>query len=248
MDLDHLSIHELKNGFRYVPEAQVYICLVCGQRFENGEVFPIQGRFLEAQRAVEFHVVEQHGDNLNRLLHEDSKYNSLTDNQKQLLSLIHEGFSDKEISGKLGVSSSTVRHQRFMFREKAKQAKLYLAIYEQAAEKKTTDEERLVQIHSHATMVDERYLITEKENQQIVKSAFTSLSPLKLKAFPSREKKKIVVLRIIAQQFEQGKTYTENEINELLRSIFDDHAVLRRYLVDYGFMYRTPDGKEYRLT
>lgn len=248
MDLDHLSIDELKNGFRYVPEARVYICIACGQRFENGEVFSIQGRFFEAQRAVAVHVVEQHGDNLNRLLHEDSKYNSLTDNQKQLLSLIHEGMSDKEISGKLGVSASTIRHQRFMFREKAKQAKLYMAIYEQAVEKKTTDEERLISIHPHATMVDERYLVTEKENQQILNSVFTSLSPLKLKAFPSREKRKIVVLRIIAQQFEQGKTYTENEINEQLRSIFDDHAVLRRYLVDYGFMYRTPDGKEYRLT
>ncbi|TNJ60031.1 DUF2087 domain-containing protein [Paenibacillus hemerocallicola] len=247
MNSDHLAIHELKKGFHYVPEAQVFICNVCGQRFENGEVFPIQGRFFEANRAVEFHVGEEHGDNLKRLLHEDSKYNSLTDNQKQLLSLIHDGLSDKEISGKLGVSTSTVRHQRFMFREKAKQAKLYLAIYEQVAEKKTTDEERLIQIHPNATMVDERYLVTEKENLQILKSAFISLSPLKLKAFPSREKKKIVVLRTIARHFEQGKKYTENEINEQLRFIFDDHAVLRRYLVDYGFMYRTPDGKEYGL-
>jgi hypothetical protein len=77
---------------------------VCGQKFENGEVFPIQGRFFEANRAVEFHVGEEHGDNLKRLLHEDY--------------------------------TSTVRHQRFMFREKAKQAKLYLAIYEQVVEKK----------------------------------------------------------------------------------------------------------------
>lgn len=154
-------------------------------------MFPIQGRFFEANRAVEFHVGEEHGDNLRRLLHEDS---------------------------------TTVRHQRFMFREKAKQAKLYLAIYEQVVEKKTTDEERLIQIHPNATMVDERYLVTEKENLQILKSAFISLSPLKLKL-------------TIARHFEQGKKYTENEINEQLRFIFDDHAVLRRYLVDYGFMY-----------
>ena len=46
------------------------------------------------------------------------------------------GISDQEIAGKLGVTEATIRRHRFTFREKAKQAKYYLAIYEQIFEKK----------------------------------------------------------------------------------------------------------------
>lgn len=247
MELDQLTLEEIKKGYRFQADTRTYVCNVCARGFETGEIFAIDGRYFEASRAVELHVAADHHDYLKRLIYEDSKYNTLTDHQKELLSFMQAGLSDKEIGKKLGVSPSTVRHQRFTFREKAKQAKLYLAIYEQVMESKSADDDALLQVHQHATMVDDRYLTTEKEKQRILETAFSSLSPLKLIAFPAKEKKKIVVLGIIAEQFERGKTYTEPEINQELKSVFEDHAVLRRYLVDYGFMDRTPDGKEYWL-
>lgn len=161
--------------------------------------------------------------------------------------MIYSDKNDKEIAKILDISPSTVRHQRFMFREKAKQAKMYLAIYEQVMEKKSHKDEAIIPIHNNATMVDDRYLITEKEREQILKTTFESLSPLILKTFPKKEKKKVVVLKMISEQLEKGRPYTEKELNEILKEIYDDYVVIRRYLVDYGFMERTNDCTEYWL-
>ena len=96
-------------------------------------------------------------------------------------------------------------------------------------------------------MVDDRYNITEKENQQILESAFEYLSPLKLKLFSPKEKKKIVILRKIAEQFEKNRHYSEKEVNQILEAIYDDYVTIRRYLIEYGYMNRTKDCKEYWL-
>ncbi|AOT69293.1 DUF2087 domain-containing protein [Geosporobacter ferrireducens] len=247
MEIDKLSVEELKRGYRFNANTNAYICNTCGKAFEIGEIYSFDNRFFEAARAIKIHVDTEHGDNLKQLLYGESKYNAFTDNQKELLSLIYSGLTDKEIAKRLGVSPSTVRHQRFMFREKAKQAKMYLAVYEQVIEKKSSDEDAIVPVHSNATMVDDRYLTTEKEKSQILKTAFASLSPLRLKDFSPKEKKKIVILTKIAEQFEYGKRYPEKELNQILKAIYDDYPVIRRYLIDYGFMERTDDCKEYWL-
>lgn len=247
MEIDNLSVEELKKGYRFDIGYNAYICNTCGEVFEVGEIFSFKGRFFEASRAVKMHVDMEHGDNLRNLLYTESKYNTLTSNQKELLTLMYSEVSDKEIAKLLGNSPSTVRHQRFMFREKAKQAKLYLAIYEKVMEKGVWTDEVIVPIHSNATMVDHRYVITEKEKQEILKTAFENLSPLRLKIFPKKEKKKVVVLTKISEQLEHGKRYTEKELNEILNEIYDDYVVIRRYLVDYGYVQRTKDCKEYWL-
>ena len=247
MDIDKLTIEELKMGYRFDIETNSYICNTCGKEFEVGEVFPFDNRFFEASRAVKVHLNKEHDDYSKKLLHLESKYNTLTDNQKELLSLIYMDKSDKEIAKILEISTSTVRHHRFVFREKAKQAKMYLAIYEQVMDKKTSKEEKIVPLHNSATMVDDRYVITEKEREQVLKTVFESLSPLRLKNFPKKEKRKIVVLTKISEELELGKIYTEKELNNILKEIYDDYAVIRRYLIEYGFMDRTNDCKDYRL-
>lgn len=71
----------------------------------------------------------------------------------------------------------------------------------------------------------------------------------KLTAFPAKRKMKIYCLFYLAQRFEQGKDYTELEINNVLLNwhTFTDSATLRRELYDYGFLDRSRDGKVYRL-
>ena len=201
----------------------------------------------EAAKAIEIHIEVDHEGGLKSILFGETKYNTLTDNQRDLVWKMHKGMSDKEISQELGISPSTVRNQRFTLREKAKQAKLYLAIYEQAIEKKVHPEDRIIPVHSSATMVDDRYVVTESEKDKILNAEFLSFEPLKLKRFPGKEKKKIVILGRIAQEFESGKKYNEIQMNEVIKEIFDDYAVIRRYLIEYGFMDRTRDGKEYWL-
>jgi hypothetical protein len=60
----------------------------------------------------------------------------------------------------------------------------------------------------------------------------------RLHTMPTRHVKRHVVLDHVAQRFELGKVYAEREVDEVLKSIHDDHAALRRYLVDEGFLTR----------
>lgn len=46
--------------------------------------------------------------------------------------------------------------------------------------------------------------------------------------------------------FEEGRDYTEKEVNEILRRIYTDYALLRRYLVDFKMLERNDDGTIYR--
>ena len=247
MDYDTLTIDELKKGYRFDNETDSYLCNLCNKRFEVGRVYDIDTKLYEAARAVREHVRQSHRDHVKRLLHVDNKYNILTDNQKELLLLMYSDISDKEIAKVLGISPSTVRHQRFVFREKAKQARMYLAQYEAVIETRSVTEDTIVPIHANATMVDDRYVVTEKEREEILNAEFECLSPLRLKRFPKKEKRKLVLLTKIAEQLESGKTYTEKELNDILIEVFDDYVVLRRYLIEYGFMDRTSDGKAYWL-
>jgi len=247
MKLEELSIENIKCGYMHDPETGRYTCTVCKQAFEKGEVYAYQNRFFEASKAIEQHRDIEHADYLVQLLENPSKYNTLTEHQKQLFKLFAAGLSDKEIAAELGISASTVRHQKFMFREKAKQAKMYLAMYERVFERDVSGTSDIMPIHEHATMVDERYVITEKEKMYILRTAFTSLEPLVLKTFPPKEKKKVVILTKIAERFEKGKEYTEKEVNSVLLPVFEDYVTIRRYLIDYGFMKRTKDGAKYWL-
>lgn len=54
-----------------------------------------------------------------------------------------------------------------------------------------------------------------------------------------------MILRQVAAQFESGRTYTEREVNEILKAIWDDFATMRRYLVEYGYLDRAADGSSY---
>ena len=60
----------------------------------------------------------------------------------------------------------------------------------------------------------------------------------RLTVLPRSREKRAVVLDFLAQQFEPGRTYAEKDVNAQLAPFHDDFAMLRRYLVDEGFMER----------
>jgi hypothetical protein len=244
-NFDELPLEDIKSGYTHDIASKRYQCLICGAAFEEGEVFPFGERFFEASRAVRLHIEQVHGGMFHNLMESDSKYNTVTEKQKELLEMLRQGKSDQEIAAALGISASTVRHQKFSFREKAKQAKMYLAIYELALEKTSADKDCILPIHEGAKMVDDRYVVTKEESDKIIATVFESTKPLKLKLFSAKEKKKIVTLRKIAEQFDKGKIYPEKEVNSILKDIYEDYPTLRRYLIEYGFMERSKDCMEY---
>jgi len=66
-----------------------------------------------------------------------------------------------------------------------------------------------------------------------------------LKQIPMEKKKMLIILNFIVDVFEFDATYTEKEVNTILRRFNPDTAALRRYLVDHGFMAREGDGSKY---
>jgi hypothetical protein len=60
----------------------------------------------------------------------------------------------------------------------------------------------------------------------------------KLVSIPTQRAKRLVILDVLAQEFEPGRRYSEREVNATLRAWHDDTAALRRYLVDDEFLER----------
>ncbi len=59
-----------------------------------------------------------------------------------------------------------------------------------------------------------------------------------IKQIPTKLKKRKVLLKWLANKFEEGVEYHELEVNALLNKYHHDHAALRRYLVENRFMAR----------
>ena len=57
-------------------------------------------------------------------------------------------------------------------------------------------------------------------------------------AMPARPARRRLLLDCVAQAFEPGLRYPEAVVDDVLRQLCEDHAVLRRYLVDEGFLSR----------
>jgi hypothetical protein len=64
---------------------------------------------------------------------------------------------------------------------------------------------------------------------------------------PERHDKMLVVLGWLAERFTPGTQYAERQVNEILQRHYEDHAILRRYLVDNGFLARD-HGVYWRVT
>jgi hypothetical protein len=68
----------------------------------------------------------------------------------------------------------------------------------------------------------------------------------RISAIPAKRAPRLLLLDLVAQAFEPGRRYPELAVNEILKALYDDHAALRRYLVDEDLLSRTPDGTYWR--
>jgi len=77
---------------------------------------------------------------------------------------------------------------------------------------------------------------TEPGSDKVLRNFLTDDG--RLHTIPTRRAKRLVVLDHIAQRFDLGRTYSEAEVNEVLRGFHADYPALRRYLVDDQFLSR----------
>lgn len=95
--------------------------------------------------------------------------------------------------------------------------------------------------------VGRMYEITEDEFKSFVDVYVEKYHPLKFREIPAKEKRKYIILCMVIHSFDVDTFYHEKEVNQILKPMVDDYVMIRRYLVDYGFMKRTDDGKSYWL-
>ncbi|MCZ0703871.1 DNA-binding CsgD family transcriptional regulator [Natronobacillus azotifigens] len=231
-----LELSDYKKG--YYVEGEKFTCLYCETVFEQGVIYPADQHYQTAERAIKQHIVSEHGGQIQPLLQLDKRSTGLSDHQMQLLRLFAEGLSDKDIAKRLELSVSTIRNHRFKFREKERQAKIFLAMMELMD---TPND--FIPVHKGARMVDDRYAITQEEKDKVIKTYFNEAG--RVDQFPSKEKRKIIILQEVIKKFDHSRNYQEQEVNAILQSIFDDHVTVRRYLIEYGFMDRSKDGQSY---
>ena len=160
------SIEDLKRG--YSLDERNYVCHYCGMSFEEGVVYTVNGVFFDAKRTVEEHIKSVHGSVFESLMAIERKYTGLTELQCELMGGFFSGLDDGEIARRMNINRSTVRNHRFRLKEKAKQAKIFLVLFE-LMEEKIKKEDRIIDVHRGATMIDDRYVITEAEREEKIK-------------------------------------------------------------------------------
>lgn len=115
------TIDDYKRGYLWDSKKAEFFCLIC-EKYINQE-----------DESINVHI-DSHGSPIERLLMLDKKYTGLTEIQKEFLDMVSNKDNDKEIALKLGCAESTVRNMRFALRERARQARAFLAVMELAEE------------------------------------------------------------------------------------------------------------------
>ncbi len=199
---------ELQRGYN-----AAHHCLFCAATSAN-------------EAAARAHLASAHGDALSALLALDKSFTGLTDTQKELIALWRDGTSDTDIANARGVSTSTLRNQRFALRERERSARVLLATLSLAG------------------------LSTQGQRSTSIKSIDESdryFQDGKLVTLPARTAKRIAVLRRLASVLALNRRYTERDLKEIYAPIWPDHAYIRRELVDARLLQRTPSGSAYWL-
>jgi len=238
------SIKELKQGWLDDQSSRSRICLHCGKRFNRGQVYPFGTELLTSRAAADRHVREAHGSAFAAILAAGKTATGLSEVQETVLRGLYNGSDDGELAKSLGDKAlSTVRSHRRNLRLKAAEARFFLAAME-LAEARTRNTSRFIDFGPGLPVRDERADVTGDEAAAIEK---TFLRPDgSLSRIPPKEKQKLVILRRLAELFEHGRDYSDAEVRSLLGAVHEDHALLRRYLVDYRFIERDDEGRRYR--
>jgi hypothetical protein len=72
------------------------------------------------------------------------------------------------------------------------------------------------------------------------------LSDRRVTTMPAKLSRRRLLLSKIVPAFEPGVRYPERAVDAFLKRLYDDHATLRRYLVDEEFLARA-DGQYWRI-
>ncbi len=238
-----LSFGDLKHGWSKDPVDKARVCIFCGMRFEKGRLYGQDGNYFDAKTAVKIHLGEKHGGVFESLLQLGQDASGLSEVQEKVIRGLFNGKSDIEIAESLGDKAlSTVRAHRRNLRIKAGQARVFLAVMNML-EGRLSDGRKFIDYGPAMPVRDDRIDVTQDEASEIEAKYFRPDGSLV--RIPQKEKHKLVTLRRIALLFEKGVRYSDAQVRSLLQGVNEDHALLRRCLVDYHFIVRNAEGSIY---
>ncbi len=83
--------------------------------------------------------------------------------------------------------------------------------------------------------------------EKVKKAYLNSEFPLEIRQIPKKNHLKEILFFLISQIFSDNVIYSEKEVNEILIPLYPDYCMIRRYLIDFNFLKRSLDGREYWL-
>jgi len=150
-------------------------------------------------------------------------------------SLVQEDMYTERLAERLGVSAPTVSfHLKKLIDVGFVQARKeqYYTMY--ALCKEVLSFNVLDKIASEAAN-DQAAARDEAYRQGVIKAFFKYG---KLKTVPAQRKKREIILQEMCKAFEDGREYTEREVNLIIADFHDDFAWLRRSMIEFDLMAR----------
>lgn len=148
---------------------------------------------------------------------------------KILASLNKEPMYVELISKRIGVNVSTVSHHLKKLEEigivSSKKEQYYVVYYLQKDQIDCNIKEIINSISLEAKTEE------EKEQEYYNKIIATFFNGKRLTQIPVQRKKRDVILKEIAKEFEIGKEYSEKEVNLIISEFHDDFCTLRREFI-----------------
>ena len=149
-----------------------------------------------------------------------------------------------DLSVALKLGASTVSHHLSVLSKAglvAARADGYYSIYSLETGPLQTVAKRLLKSENLKNLAEET---TDDAFDKKVLATFTTPDG-RISTFPMQRKKLLVLVRYVLREFEPGVRYTEKRVNQILSRFSKDTALLRRTLVDYGYMAREGGGGKY---
>lgn len=131
MEFKELTLEELTRGYVWSEEEQLYQCIFCGDKFEEGLIYSSREKSVNALRAMQEHIFDEHGSVFECLLDLDKQMNGLSDAQKDVLEGLYYEKDNKAIGEEMGISDATVRTYKFNLQKMKRRARIFLAMMEQ---------------------------------------------------------------------------------------------------------------------
>ena len=131
MEFKELTLEELTRGYIWSEEEQLYQCIFCGDKMEEGLIYSSRGKSVNALRAMQEHIFDEHGSVFECLLDLDKQMNGLSDAQKDVLEGLYYEKDNKAIGEEMGISDATVRTYKFNLQKMKRRARIFLAMMEQ---------------------------------------------------------------------------------------------------------------------